>query len=140
MTHNYGAAPGAHHDNGRGTMRHQAIRIELKSTTWLFASFILVTLVSSIGVAQINTWERKADMPTARVYHTASVVDGKIYVIGGFPSGVEVYDIATDTWQQGPEMPFARFAHSACVIDGMIYELSQRKLLYHRGNIWRSYS
>jgi hypothetical protein len=47
-----------------------------------------------------DTWTRKADVPTARCSHSASLVDGRIYAIGGFlnPSSwastaaVEVYD------------------------------------------------
>jgi N-acetylneuraminic acid mutarotase len=61
-----------------------------------------------------DTWMRKADMPTARGWHSASVLDGRIYVIGGSsadPSGgtailaVEVYDPATDTWTQKGNIP-----------------------------------
>jgi len=35
-----------------------------------------------------DTWTRKADMPTARLSHSASVVNEKIYVIGGWNLGV----------------------------------------------------
>ena len=39
--------------------------------------------------AEGDTWTRKADMPTARMLLSTSVVDGKIYAIGGdcFDSG-----------------------------------------------------
>ena len=109
-------------------MRHQAIKIELKSTTRLFASFIFITLVSSIGVAQVDTWTRKADMPTARGGLSASVVDGKIYAIGGEAgsqvfSTVEAYDPATDTWTRKADMPTPRGFFFTAVVNDKIYAI-----------------
>ena len=73
-----------------------------------------------------DKWTRKADMPTRRCRLTTSVVDGKIYAIGGKLGGdsvsaVEVYDPATDKWTRKADMPTARMEHAACVIDGRIY-------------------
>ena len=73
-----------------------------------------------------DKWTEKADMPTARYVHTSSVVDGKIYVIGGatvfsFVSAVEEYDPATDTWTKKANMPTATMLHSASVLNGKIY-------------------
>ena len=77
-----------------------------------------------------DTWTIKSPMPTARGWHSANVVDGKIYIIGGArgatPSGmhvvtVEVYDPATDTWSQMGDMPASRGAGSGSVVDGKIY-------------------
>jgi N-acetylneuraminic acid mutarotase len=75
-----------------------------------------------------DKWTRKADMPTARYYSAACVVDGRIYVFGGktewgevFVSTVEVYDPATDTWTQASDMPGARREHSASVVAGKMY-------------------
>jgi N-acetylneuraminic acid mutarotase len=74
-----------------------------------------------------NTWTTKAPMPTARLWFSASVVDGKIFVIGGalvtkeMLSTVEVYDPATDTWTTKTHMPTARMGHASAVIDGIIY-------------------
>jgi N-acetylneuraminic acid mutarotase len=74
-----------------------------------------------------DTWNTKTGMPTARVYHTTSVVDGKIYAIGGLLltkeplSTVEVYDPVTDTWTTKTPMPTARGGHAAAVMNGMIY-------------------
>ncbi len=53
-----------------------------------------------------DTWDAtKTDMPTARISLTLSVVNGKIYAIGGDTiqcsidlSTVEEYDPQTDTW------------------------------------------
>ena len=74
-----------------------------------------------------DTWTSKADMPTARIFFSTSVVDGKIYAIGGVLvtkaglSTVEVYDPATDTWTTKTPMPTARHAHASAVVDGKIY-------------------
>ena len=77
-----------------------------------------------------DTWTRKADMPTARGWHSASVLDGRIYVIGGSsaaPYGgtailaVEVYDPATDSWIQKGDIPKRMGAGFSSVVDGKVY-------------------
>jgi N-acetylneuraminic acid mutarotase len=74
-----------------------------------------------------NKWTPKAPMPTERCWFSASVVDGKIYAIGGTLvtkepiSTVEVYDPETDTWTTKTPMPTPRMGHAASVIDGIIY-------------------
>jgi N-acetylneuraminic acid mutarotase len=79
-----------------------------------------------------DSWTRKADMPTGRLWVSSSVVDGKIYTIGG-SSGpdylspslatVEMYDPATDTWTQKADMPTARSNMATVVVDGNIFAL-----------------
>ena len=76
-----------------------------------------------------ESWAQKADMPTARGWLSACVVDGKIYAIGGAPQNyqagcyknVEVYDPSTDTWTRKSDMPTARAAVSTCVVNRRIY-------------------
>jgi N-acetylneuraminic acid mutarotase len=74
-----------------------------------------------------DTWTKKADMPTARLYLALSEVNGKIYAIGGERSGrvalqtVEEYDPVLDTWARKPDMPTARLGAAASSIDGRIY-------------------
>jgi N-acetylneuraminic acid mutarotase len=77
-----------------------------------------------------DTWTAKSEMPTTRGSHSANVVDGKIYIIGGtrgaaFSSDriqtVEVYDPATDTWTQKGDMPRGIGAGYSSVVDGKIY-------------------
>ncbi len=79
---------------------------------------------------ETDTWTTKSEMPTARGYHSANVLDGKIYVIGGSsstPSGgtanlaVEVYEPATDSWTQKGDIPARRGAGFTSVVDGKIY-------------------
>ena len=74
-----------------------------------------------------GTWTEKAPMAGGRARGCASVVDGKIYVIGGSPCGnadlgtVEMYDPATDTWTPRAPMPRARCFLSASVVNGKIH-------------------
>ena len=88
--------------------------------------------LSSVEVfnPETNHWKEIAEMPTPKGFHTASVINGKIYVIGGgfrgndqfeYLSTVEVYDPETDRWTQEPDMPIGKWAHRAEVINENIY-------------------
>lgn len=78
-----------------------------------------------------GTWISKANMLKPRFYHTSTVVDGKIYVIGGrsedYPAPientVEMYDPETDTWIFVESMPSVRALHTAETVEGKIYVL-----------------
>ena len=78
-----------------------------------------------------DTWTRKANMPTARSYPSATVLGGKIYVIGGGDWNgpnfsrvvVEMYDPATDTWKIQPPMNVKRFAQCSGTANGRIYAI-----------------
>jgi hypothetical protein len=78
--------------------------------------------------AEGDTWVKKAEMPTARVDLSTSVVNGIIYAIGGrwndiFLQTVEAYDPKTDTWTKKADMPTPRQGLSTCVVDGIIYAI-----------------
>ena len=77
-----------------------------------------------------DTWTTKSPIPTERGWHSASVVDGKIYIMGGSQDSapnakhvqtVEVYDPATDTWSQKGETPRSIGAGFSSTVDGKIY-------------------
>jgi len=79
-----------------------------------------------------NTWETKAPMPTPRADLCASVVDGKIYLIGGKEywevnpfyhelNVTEVYDTATNSWTTKASMPIPAFGYASDVVDDKIY-------------------
>jgi len=76
---------------------------------------------------QGDTWAKRADMPTARWYLSASAVNGKIYAIGGqnptILSIVEEYDTVADIWTKKADMPTARNDFSTSVVDGKIYAI-----------------
>ena len=74
-------------------------------------------------------------MPRARYSHSASVVAGKMHIVGGGSaevikpgispgfSVVDVYDLATDTWTTAADFPPATGGHTAAVVDGKIYAI-----------------
>lgn len=90
-------------------------------------------------------WTRKADMPTARAGLSTSVVNGKIYAIGGTHqcngvndftalSTVEEYDPVTDRWTGKADMPGPKAGVTAEVLDGKIYVIGGG----HRLEIFRT--
>jgi N-acetylneuraminic acid mutarotase len=74
-----------------------------------------------------DTWTQASDMPRNRSGHSASMVAGKMYIIGGgepplpLPDTVDVYDPTTDTWTMAANFPTPRGTHAAAVMDGRIY-------------------
>ena len=75
-----------------------------------------------------DTWEKRADMPTARCCLSANTVNGIIYAIGGsnrrwLPT-VEAYNPATNTWEQMADMPDPSFG-SSTVVDERIYAFTK---------------
>jgi N-acetylneuraminic acid mutarotase len=77
-----------------------------------------------------DTWTTRAPMPTSRFLLATSVVNGRIYAIGGGPAAfkpglsvVEEYDPVTDTWTTKARMPTARWGLSSSVVDGKIYAI-----------------
>jgi N-acetylneuraminic acid mutarotase len=101
-------------------------------STVVLSGLVLYMLLSAASIcpAEKDTWTKKADMPTARFSLATSVVDGKIYAIGGCQAGtspgmqtVEEYNPATDTWTRKADMPTARLALATSVVDGKIYAI-----------------
>jgi N-acetylneuraminic acid mutarotase len=72
-----------------------------------------------------DTWTQKGDMPRRIGAGSSSVVDGKIYVFGGYggSSRVDEYDPVTDTWTKKSYMPAWRHALSTSTLDGKIYAI-----------------
>lgn len=73
--------------------------------------------------------EKKADMLAPNAEFSTSVVNRKIYAIGGLTpwatgfSRVEEYDSATDTWRERADMPTPRWGLSTSVVNGKIYAI-----------------
>jgi hypothetical protein len=95
-------------------------------TIMILAILVLALGLATMSLAVDDTWTKKADMPTARVFAGGCVLDGKIYVIGGAPSAsatsaVDMYDPIADTWTRMANMPSARCYHATCTFEGNVY-------------------
>ena len=104
---------------------------------WIVTGFILIFLFffSPINWAEEGKWTKKASMPTPRCGLSTSVVNGKIYAIGGATDSkgiqtvptVEEYDPVTDTWTRKADMPTPRNWVSTSVVNGKIYAIGGRR-------------
>jgi N-acetylneuraminic acid mutarotase len=74
-----------------------------------------------------DSWTRKTNMLTSMAFLTASIINGKIYTIGGAHEGyecssvVQMYDPATDTWTTKASLKNSRSGHTANVFNDKIY-------------------
>jgi hypothetical protein len=76
----------------------------------------------------LDTWTKRADIPSARCYHATCAFNGKIYVFGGGPGvwssadrAVFVFDPQTGVWTRKPDMPYAIGACGIAVVENVIY-------------------
>ena len=79
-------------------------------------------------IAGIGTWSQKSIMPTHAHAITSSVVNGKIYVFGGYSKGIfygvtNEYNPVTDSWASKSDMPTERSFLSTSVLNGKIYAI-----------------
>ena len=79
-----------------------------------------------------DTWETKASLTTARHCPATNMVNGKIYVIGGYSITShsilninEVYDPASNTWATRSPPPLQIGGSASVVLDNKIYTLGQ---------------
>ncbi len=91
---------------------------------------VALTTVEVYDVAA-DTWTRAADIPTGRWVPSGGVIDGRIYVLGGWITdggndrtalaSVEVFDSAEGEWARDADLPMARAAHSVIALAGEFY-------------------
>ena len=98
-----------------------------------------------------NRWARAADLPTPRSALSSSVVDGRIYVMGGASSSgptasteellrtmrilsvVEVYDPASGRWTKAADLAAPRGWFSTSVVNGKVYVVGGHSLVPDAG-------
>ena len=87
-----------------------------------------ITGVNEVYDPATDTWETKTPMPTARYIPHTNLVDGKIYLIGGWFSTFnhskinEVYNPETDSWTTLTEMPYESLSFcSSAAVNNKIY-------------------
>ena len=83
-----------------------------------------VTTVMSLDLVTMR-YTALAPMITARRFHATAVLDGKLFVMGGFNHGdlssVECLDLETGQRSEMTPMITARGSHGAAVLEGNIY-------------------
>jgi N-acetylneuraminic acid mutarotase len=94
----------------------------------------------------LDQWSARAARPTYRADFASAVVNGLLYVIGGYgqvgngpgnldgelKSHVEIYDPATDRWSSGAPLPTPLRLGHACVLSDQIYLFGGQS----EGSVW----
>jgi hypothetical protein len=94
-----------------------------RSVVLLMLSSVVIPCILSASL----TWSTKTAMPTERYDMCSGTVQGIIYVIGGGPGYVPVYDVEAydpgppETWTARTDMPYNMHRIAAAVIDDKIY-------------------
>jgi N-acetylneuraminic acid mutarotase len=76
---------------------------------------------------EFEGWSMGTSMPLARSEHAVAELDGKVWVLGGYPPGrlpsdlVQVYDPATSRWSLGPQLPQPIHHTHAAAVGGKLY-------------------
>jgi N-acetylneuraminic acid mutarotase len=101
---------------------------------------LAIALTASFGLAQLGyaqtaktssdrgeTWTTLASMPEPQCEGGTAVLNGRIYVIGGWQDEaspyplVQIYDVATNKWSEGTPLPEALHHEGVAVVGGKIY-------------------
>ena len=92
-----------------------------------------LTAVNEVYDPATDTWTTKASMPTPKAGLSANVVNGKIYLIGGFTysnftshlsNENLVYDPLADSWATATPIPTSVYDYASAVVDNKIYVIS----------------
>lgn len=87
----------------------------------------LYAVPATPAVLAEGTWGLRADLLEPNSEMSVAELDGKIYVIGGYPSNrvsvrtVQVYDVATDTWRLTTPLPAALNHTVSASVGGKLY-------------------
>jgi hypothetical protein len=80
-----------------------------------------------------DTWETGPSLTTARLYPSAWVANGRIYVAGGldeasnYLNSIEINDPISKQWNLVDHLPENKYVSGATVIGGKVYVLSGRR-------------
>lgn len=75
----------------------------------------------------ISRWGTRSNLLEANSEMAVAGLDGKIYVMGGYPSSrvttrtVQIYDVAQNRWSLGPPLPIALNHQMPAVANGRLY-------------------
>ena len=87
-----------------------------------------VSAGAPVGSApEFDGWSLGLAMPLARSEHAVAELDGKIWVLGGYPPGrlpsnlVQIYDPAASRWSLGQRLPQPIHHMMAAAVGGKLY-------------------
>src|SRR2546421_13118151 len=93
----------------------------------IFGLLFWLIFVSTGRTQNGGTWQTRAPMPVSRQELATGVLNGKVYVVGGYDADahstatVQVYNPTTDTWTLAQALPIAVNHHAAAVAGGKIF-------------------
>jgi N-acetylneuraminic acid mutarotase len=93
----------------------------------VFGLLFWLMLVNTGRTQSGGTWQTRAPMPVSRQELATGVLNGKVYVIGGYDGNgnstatVQVFNPTTDTWASANSIPFAVNHNAAAVAGGNLY-------------------
>jgi hypothetical protein len=76
---------------------------------------------------EVDGWTIGVAMPLARAEQAVAELDGKVWVLGGWPAGrltsslVQIFDPAAGRWSLGPSLPQPLHHTHAAAVDGKLY-------------------
>ena len=94
---------------------------------WCFAALCLTSTSLAAQTQATPAWETRAPLIEANSEMAVANLDGKIYVVGGYPSTrvsantVQIYDAKTDSWRLTTPYPTPINHASAVAIAGILY-------------------
>src|SRR3954447_3852214 len=118
--------------HGMARTAHARGRIALLALVVSLVVALLATAPSghhgaALAAPQAEAWVTLAPMPQQQQEAAVAVLDGRIYVMGGFSDDpqpftlVQVYDPVTDEWRAGTPIPEPIHHAGAATVDGKIY-------------------
>jgi N-acetylneuraminic acid mutarotase len=100
----------------------------MKATSFAVSVLLIATVSMAAGQTEAlshNTWTAGASMPTALVGSASAVLEGQIYVIGGFNGSfvadTQIYNPVTNSWSAGVPLPVPIGDAAAAVVNNVLY-------------------
>lgn len=119
------------------------------SSGWTQETGTIYSDVNEVYDPATDTWETKAPIKTMRTGLEANVVNGKIYLIGGYlrenytvsnttSSLNEVYDVASNSWATKEPVPYPAYDYASAVVNNKIYIIgwNRTQIYYPETDSW----
>jgi N-acetylneuraminic acid mutarotase len=108
---------------------HHTVLVAHEGSVWGFGGFTSAAFVPTNLVFRLQggAWQAAGTLPVPRAAGAGAVLDGKLYLFGGFGLGqqllgqVDVFDLATQAWARGPDLPTPRDHLGAAALEGRVW-------------------